>query len=63
MGANKPAQHFNVGDLVRYAQAYDWAYKLGIVVRLGRVKASVLWTSGDITFPTINSLEVISESR
>ena len=52
-----------VGDLVRYAQAYDWAYKLGIVVRLERVKASVLWPSGDITFPTINSLEVISESR
>ena len=52
-----------VGDVVRHAQAYDWAYKLGIVVRLGRAKASVLWTSGDITFPTINSLEVISENR
>ena len=52
-----------VGDLVKYVHAYDWAYKLGIVVRLGRAKASVLWPSGDITFPTINSLEVVSESR
>jgi hypothetical protein len=52
-----------IGDLVKYVHAYDWPYKLGIVVRLGRVKASVLWPSGQINFPTINSLEVISESR
>ena len=51
-----------VGDLVRYAQAYDCS-DLGIVVRLGNSKASVFWNAGDVSFPMINNLEVISESR
>lgn len=51
-----------VGDLVKYAQLlHPMSYSSGVVLSIGKQKATIFWPDGNVTFPSINSLEVISE--
>ncbi len=51
-----------VGDLVKYATLlHPMSYSSGVVLSIGKQKATIFWPDGNVTFPTIGSLEVISK--